>query len=57
MPTLGQCSRVCELRTADQVACYTRQNLLYTTALPIDGLHLEMGLHVDSYGEIRAESL
>jgi hypothetical protein len=30
----------------------------YATALPIDGLHLEMGLPVDSfYGEIRAESL
>jgi hypothetical protein len=43
---------------ADQVAFYTRQNLLYTTALPIDGLHLEMGLHVDSFhGEIRSESL
>jgi len=58
MPTLRQCSRVCELRTAHQAACYMRQSLLHATALPIDGLHLEMGLHVDSFhGEINAESL
>jgi len=30
----------------------------HATALPIDGLHFEMGLPVDSvHGEIRAESL
>jgi hypothetical protein len=53
-PTLGQCSLVCELRKVDQVAFYTRQSLLHATALPIDGLQLEMELHVDSFhGEIR----
>jgi hypothetical protein len=36
-PTLRQSSRVCELRAADQVARYTRQNLLHAMALPIDG--------------------
>jgi hypothetical protein len=36
-PTLGQSSRVCELGAADQVTCYTRQNLLHAMALPIDG--------------------
>jgi hypothetical protein len=57
-PTLGQYSRVCELRTADQVPSYTWQNLLYATALPFDGLHLEMGLHVDSFhGEFRTQSI
>ena len=57
-PALGQCCQVCELRTADQVAFYTWQSLLHATALPIGGLHLEMGLPVDSvHGEIRAESL
>ena len=57
-PSLGQSCQVCELRTADQVAFYMWQSLLRTTALPIDGLHLEMGLPVDSVqGEIRAESL
>jgi hypothetical protein len=50
--------RVCELRTADQEATYTRNSLLHATALPIDGLHLKMGLHVVSFhGEIRAEAL
>ena len=53
-----QCSRVCELRTADQVAFYTWQSLLHATALPIDGLLLEMGLHFNSFhGEICAKSL
>ena len=57
-PTLGQCPPVCGLRTADQLAFYTRQSLLHATALPIDGLDLETELHVDSFhGEIRAESL
>ena len=56
-PELEQCCQVCELRTADQVAFYTLQSLLHATALPIDGLHLEMELPVDSVrGEIRAES-
>jgi len=46
------------LKTADQVAFYTRKILLHDTALPIDGLHLEMELNVDSFhGEIHAESL
>jgi len=37
---------------------YTLQSLLYATALPIEGLHLEMELLVHSvHGEIRAESL
>jgi len=40
------------------VAFYMRQSLLHASTLPIDGLHLEMGLPVDSvHGEIRAESL
>ena len=57
-PVLGQCCQVCELRTADQVAFYTWQSLLHATALPIDGLHLDMGFPVDYvHGEIRAESL
>jgi len=57
-PALRQHCQVCELRTADQVAFYTWQSLLHTTALLIDGLHLEMGLPVDSvHGEICAESL
>jgi len=56
-PALGQCCQVCELRTADQVAFYTL-HCLHATALPIDGLHLEMELPVDSvHGEIRTESL
>jgi hypothetical protein len=41
---LGQCSRVCKLRTANQVALYTWQNLFHTLAFPISGLHLEIGL-------------
>jgi hypothetical protein len=46
------------LKTADQVAFYTLQSLLHDTALLIDGMHLEMGLNVDSFhGEIHAESL
>jgi hypothetical protein len=37
---------------------FTHDSLLHATALPIDGLHLEMGLPVDSVdGEIGAESL
>jgi hypothetical protein len=48
-PAPGQCCQVCELRTANQVAFYMRQNLLHATALPIDVLHLEMGLPVDSF--------
>jgi len=48
----------CELRTADQVAFYMWQSLFHATALPIDGLHLEMGLHFDSFhGKIHAKSL
>jgi len=55
---LGQCCQVCELRTADQVANYTWQSLLQCTALPIDELHLLMGLPVDyDHGKIRSESL
>jgi hypothetical protein len=43
---------------ANQVAFYLQQSLLHATALPIDGLHLEMGLHVNSiHGKIHAESL
>jgi len=58
MPTLRQCSWVCEMRTANKVAFYTQQSLLHATALPIDGLHLETGLHVNSFhGEIHTESL
>jgi len=57
-PERGHCCQVCELRAADQVAFYTWQSLLHATALPIDGLQLEMGPSVDSvHGEIRAESL
>jgi hypothetical protein len=43
---------------ADQVASYTLQGLLHATTLPIDGLHFEMELFVDSvHGEIRVESV
>ena len=57
-PALVQCCQVCELRTANQMGFYTLQSLLHTTALPINGLHLEMGLPVDSvHGEICAASL
>jgi hypothetical protein len=57
MPALGQCCQVCKLRAADLVAFYTWQSLFHT-ALPIDGLHLERGLPVDSiHSEICAESL
>jgi hypothetical protein len=57
-PTLWHCSRVCKLRTANQVAFYTWQSLSHTTALPINRLRLEMELHVNSFhGEIHAESL
>jgi hypothetical protein len=46
------------MRTAYLVAFYTLHSLLHATALPIDGLHLKMGLPVDfDHGEIRAESL
>jgi len=46
------------MRTADQVTFYTLQSLLHATALPIDRLHLEIGLPVDSiHGEILTESL
>jgi hypothetical protein len=56
-PTLGQCSWVCEMRTVNQVAFYMQQSLLQTTALPIDRLHLEIGLHVNSFhGEIHRVS-
>jgi hypothetical protein len=41
---LGQCSRVCKLRTANQVALYMWQSLFHTLAYPINGLHLEIGL-------------
>ena len=55
---IGRCCQVCELRTADQVANYTWQSLLQSTALPIDGLYLVMGLPVDyDHGKIRSESL
>ena len=57
-PTLGKFSRVCEMRTADQEAFYTRQSLRHATVVYIDGFNLEMWLPVDSiHGEIRAESL
>jgi len=57
-PTFWQCSRVCELRTADQVAFYMWQSHLCATALPIDGLHLETGLHFNSFhGKIHAKSI
>ena len=59
-PTPGQCCRLCELRTADQVAFYSRQSLLHATALPLDGLDLEMGGGFYFYsfrGEIRTWSL
>jgi hypothetical protein len=49
---------VCELRTADQMVFYTSQGLLHSTALPIDKLHVEMWLHVDSFhGKVRTNSL
>jgi len=46
------------MRTANQVAFYSQQSLLHATALPIDGLYLEMGHHVNSFhGKIHAGSL
>jgi len=52
-----QCSWVCEMRMADQMAFYTQQSLLHATALPIHGLHLETEFHVSSFhGEIHIES-
>jgi hypothetical protein len=55
--TLGRCSWVYERRAAYQTAFYTWQSLHHATALPIDGLHLKVGLHVDSFhGEIRTKS-
>jgi hypothetical protein len=57
MQTLGQCSVVCKLRTSDPVTFYIWPNL-HATALPIDGLHLEMGPPVDSvHTKIHADTL
>jgi len=57
MQTLGQCSVVCRLRTADQVTFYVGLNLLHVTDLPIDGLNLEVGPPVDSvHTKIHPES-
>jgi hypothetical protein len=57
-PTFGQFFRVCEMRTADQEAFYTRQILLHATVVSSYGFNFEMWLPVDSvHGEIRAESL
>jgi len=39
---LGHCSRVCKLRTANQVTLYTWQSLFHTLAFRISGLHLEI---------------
>jgi len=47
---------VCELRAADHAAICTQKSHLHAAALSIDGLHLKIGLHADSFhGEIRAK--
>jgi hypothetical protein len=49
---------VSELKTANEVAFYTRQTLFNATGLHIDEFHLKMVLHVDSFhDEILAEFL
>jgi hypothetical protein len=58
MQTLRQCSLVCKLKTIELVSFYAWLNLLCATALPFDGLHLEMGPPVDSvHTKICAESV
>ena len=57
-PTDTNTQAMFELWTADQVAFYTGQSLLHTTALPVSGLHMEMGQPVDSVdSQIRAKSV
>jgi len=54
-PTLRLCSNCGRLT---RWLFYTWQSLLHTTALPISGLHMELGQPVDSvYSQIRAKSL